>query len=54
MESERGKIFGCSDWSVGSQDAKGKGRGSVKLAGAKKYKRGAKVPRAHQLLQAVH
>ena len=54
MESERSRIFRCGDWSIGSQDAKEKGRGSAKLASAKKHKKGTKVPRACQLLQAVH
>ena len=54
MEGEESRVFRSSNRTEGNRNAEGEGGRSLKLTNAKKCKRGAKVSRTHQLLQAIH
>ena len=54
MEGEGGGISRSSNRTKESRNTEGKGKRSSKLANAEEHKRGAKIPRTHQLLQVIY
>jgi len=54
VEGEGSGVFRSSNRAKGGRNAEGEDRRSLKLANAKEHKRGAKISRTYQLLQAIH